>query len=399
VDALRRRVVGLPPALLIGLRCARRFSAAPKWMLARATEEYLRSSSARKLSQGIAQIPSNDSLVSRKVLGSSNKDAILARASQRSQAMTEAVTWGLETNGQVLIEGEVFDEADFEDIEIEDWDGKSLPTSSEQVEKDDAISHSQEYFKDDDDIDWTSVLDHPKLEEIKLDEIDVVQPPPASQPPVEACASDIYNEGEIDPLPVQHDTIQEKEASSPRPDPLTPQNPDPSLAKLLFPSSATFTWPTSSIRDPRSVKRSRTEDSITYNQSEITPSKSLLRTETVRGISTMTTEQRIDFGILGITQTNLAQSLKSEAREKFRPPLNHIPEAIRIDHTSETESSPPKRTRKQKKAEELVNPAKLANETKPLAKIFLSQEQKNVRKLVVEDKKSVFYTGSAGILT
>jgi len=36
-------------------------------------------------------------------------------------------------------------------------------------------------------------------------------------------------------------------------------------------------------------------------------------------------------------------------------------------------------------------------ERKQIAKLFLSQEQLSVRKMVVEEKKSVFFTGSAGI--
>jgi hypothetical protein len=35
-------------------------------------------------------------------------------------------------------------------------------------------------------------------------------------------------------------------------------------------------------------------------------------------------------------------------------------------------------------------------ERKQIAKLFLSQEQLSVRKMVVEEKKSVFFTGSAG---
>ena len=39
----------------------------------------------------------------------------------------------------------------------------------------------------------------------------------------------------------------------------------------------------------------------------------------------------------------------------------------------------------------------LKPERKQIAKLFLSQEQLSVRKMVVEEKKSVFFTGSAGI--
>ena len=106
----------------------------------------------------------------------------------------------------------------------------------------------------------------------------------------------------------------------------------------------------------------------------------------------------VDWDVLGITEKDVFERQKRERMEE----LQRKNQVARL--ATEWIDQPPAQNavtaprRHARKAEEKPNVGqqKPVNERKPIAKVFLSQEQLSVRKLVVEDKKSVFFTGSAG---
>ena len=106
----------------------------------------------------------------------------------------------------------------------------------------------------------------------------------------------------------------------------------------------------------------------------------------------------IDWDILGITEKDVFEQQKRERMEE----LQRKNEVARrgtewIDQApAQTAVTAPRRRSKKTEEKPKGEQQKLVNERKPIAKVFLSQEQLSVRKLVVEDKKSVFFTGSAG---
>jgi hypothetical protein len=109
----------------------------------------------------------------------------------------------------------------------------------------------------------------------------------------------------------------------------------------------------------------------------------------------MSMENPVDWDVLGITEKHVIERTKQERMEELQR-RNEIAKRATEWIDKAPAQSAVVTSRRRKKVEEQEIP-KLLNEKKPLAKVFLSQEQLNVRKLVVEDKKSVFFTGSAGI--
>ena len=350
------------------------------------------------------------------VIEDHNKRAVIDRGTHASKrdrgstgliaAMTKKDSFA---NGQVLIDGEVFDEADFDDIGFDDWD---VPATVKQVTQ--VTNHGipnptsqEDYFKDDD-MDW----EDPLAFESNVDDI---QPHIRSSPPIALVPPILQRALNIE-LPTEV-TLQNKENTFPPPvEPLPPApvsvEPE-SLAKIIFPSSELLPWSSSPVAErittPPPPKRSlpwisnpnrygTVELPTSQYRKEQSPIKSIVRTatNTTRNISTMAMEHPpIDWDVLGITEKDIFERQKRERMEE----LQRKGEVARrgtewIDQAplQATVPAPRRRRKVEEKPQE-----KLLNKPKALAKVFLSQEQLSVRKLVVEGKKSVFFTGSAGI--
>jgi hypothetical protein len=361
-------------------------------MLARVTEEYLRTSAERIPFQTHTQVSQGGGyrVLSQKLperIDGSLGNGLVPRKS--SEVITEATVWGLESDGRIIIEGDVFNEADFDDIEIEDWEVDRMSLCSQHHVTAPSDTESQDYFKDDDDIDWGSVLDAPSVEDTTS-----IQPVVRSSTLVGPDPPDIPDPEGINLFPPMDEIVPDEETGLPTDLPPA-QNESESLAKLLFPSSAPQTqlpWSSSPVRDPKPTRRTlRTlpwktnptcyvpEDLATYNQNETAHLKSL-----VRAISTISAEPTVNWDVLGITERNL------------RSTFGVVAPGVKLDRVSEPDLVLAAGIPRQEKTEGMAIPMNLGDEAKPLAGIFLSQEQSNVRKLVIENKKSVFFTGSAG---
>jgi hypothetical protein len=109
----------------------------------------------------------------------------------------------------------------------------------------------------------------------------------------------------------------------------------------------------------------------------------------------------VDWDVLGLTEKDIFEKKKMERLDELK---RKAEEAKRgMEWLDQAQAAPAPAPRRRKRTEDAIKPIqkqqnKLVGDRKPLAKVFLSQEQLSVRKLVVEDKKSVFFTGSAGIL-
>lgn len=115
-----------------------------------------------------------------------------------------------------------------------------------------------------------------------------------------------------------------------------------------------------------------------------------------------TSSTAVDWDVLGLTEKDVFERTRKERLQELE---RKKPDEMRrgtewIDQPAAQGSVGALAGRRRKRAEEgkgLQQPTKAAlNERKALAQVFLSEEQKSVRKLVVEDRKSVFFTGSAG---
>jgi len=129
-------------------------------------------------------------------------------------------------------------------------------------------------------------------------------------------------------------------------------------------------------------------------QSQKSKFKSIVH-ESSRSISTMTAAETIggDWSILGITEKELFELKKRERLDE----LQRKSEDSRRGMEWIDQPAPTKAARRRKRTEEKPQAeAKRPSTKQSVAKIFLSQEQLSVRKLVVQDKRSVFFTGSAG---
>jgi hypothetical protein len=403
----------------------RSFSTLPPRMFTRACQDHINSSHGKPPLASVQKpldFGGNNKKKVLNVIPDVNKQAAVDRETQgvkvdRGNALIAALTkTDSFANRQVLIDGEVFDEADFDDIGFDEWDTPAIENTVQPVSRVDknVIANTpmieEDYFKDDelDEMDWN---DSPPLD-INKDNIQSVtgrsSPPGAVMPPNIPPAVLIES--------FSKEIIQNKENTS-QPPADAPSVTDPeSLGKLLFPSSQPFPWSTSPATEhtttaaPPRPKRSLpwisnpsrygTTDQQTSNfRKEKSQIKSIVRNgTTARGISTMSAEHSVDWDVLGITEKDVFERQKRERMEELQK-KNEIArrgtEWIDQAPPPQTTAPAPRRRQKEKVAEK--SNTKLFNKHKPLAKLFLSQEQLSVRKLVVEDKKSVFFTGSAGI--
>ena len=317
----------------------------------------------------------------------------------------------IETKGQVLLDGEVFDEAAFDDITIDEWDAptarSTVPVATEAVKMKGTthndpvvLDDEDDYFKDYDSMDWDMQTEPMAPVHSSLP---AANDPPATQPLI-TC-----------PPYTDQDIIQNKEnAFHPSADPAI--ETQPSLSKILFPSSAPIPWSSSPItapvpkpppkrslpwvRDPnRYVTPQQPLQQYKKDQSNI---KSIVRTE-ARRISTMAmeTSSTVDWDVLGLTEKDVIDRTKKERLQELqRKKLDELrPGTEWIDQLApgSLTAAAGRRRKRTEEAKGLQQPPKSAlSERKTLAKLFLSEEQKSVRKLVVDDRKSVFFTGSAG---
>jgi hypothetical protein len=115
-----------------------------------------------------------------------------------------------------------------------------------------------------------------------------------------------------------------------------------------------------------------------------------------------TSSTAVDWDVLGLTEKDVFERTRQERLQELQ---RKKPDEMRrgtewIDQPVAQGPVAALAGRRRKRTEEgkgLQQPSKAAlNERKALAQVFLSEEQKNVKKLVVEDRKSVFFTGSAG---
>ena len=322
----------------------------------------------------------------------------------------------LETNGQVVLDGEIFDEAVFDDIAIDDWD---VPASKPAVHvametavnikgatQDDPmiLDEEDDYFKDCDDLEWDNIEPESVVQAHS-------SPPVAMDLPTQPLVIHITP-------PLNQETLQNKENTFPPPAEPIRETPL-SLSKVLFPSSAPLPWSSSPVtetlpkpppkrslpwvKDPNRYGAPQ-QPLHNYNKDK-SNIKSIVRGSESRGISTMAieTSSAVDWDVLGLTEKDVFERTKRERiQELERKKPNDMRRGTEwIDQPIAQGSLAAMAGRRRKRIEEgkgLQQPTKAAlSERKVLAQVFLSEEQKSVRKLVVEDKKSVFFTGSAGI--
>jgi len=119
-----------------------------------------------------------------------------------------------------------------------------------------------------------------------------------------------------------------------------------------------------------------------------------------------TSSTAVDWDVLGLTEKDVfertrqerLQELQRKKPDEMRRGTEWIDQPVAQGPVAGKLAALAGRRRKRtEEGKGLQQPSKEAlNERKALAQVFLSEEQKNVRKLVVEDRKSVFFTGSAG---
>jgi hypothetical protein len=100
----------------------------------------------------------------------------------------------------------------------------------------------------------------------------------------------------------------------------------------------------------------------------------------------------MDWDVLGLSQKDVFEH-KVAAR---RAEMERKNEVMRRGTEWIDAPAKPVVERRKKQKSLVVEGEKKGVERKQIAKLFLSQEQLSVRKMVVEEKKSVFFTGSAG---
>ena len=330
-----------------------------------------------------------------------------------------------DTKGQFIIDGEPFDEADFEDIGIDDWNSHPGSSSTKEIEEKIqeevqligsknapiTVDQDEDYFNDSFDMDWdaadlTKPLDGPIRSSPPIPKS--IQSPIQAEQPVRPPSP---AKGPVFPIEDKENTSPSPDQASPSPSPApapVPQAEEKSLATLLFPSSSQpIPWSSSPPRPPKrslpwltnpdryGPPRSTMPTQTYKKEAQI---KSIVRKDPTRNISTMTVET-VDWSVLGLQPPKgiLAKARNEEIRREREAErkAEEVKKAV-TDWIDNPILKAETMGRRKKKEEVKV---KLAVEKKKpvIAKVFLSQEQLSVRKLVVEDKKSVFFTGSAGI--
>lgn len=345
----------------------------------------------------------------------------------------------VETQGQVLLDGEVFDEADFDDMDIDGWDSppKTRPALSTTVKvKTEILSSTSrkdpidedDYFRDVSDLDWdTTEITPDKPETVSITQASLRSSPPEIAP-LPATQSGIpVAEAAI---AIETETIQNKENLTPQiippvippliaepqpesgPEPVVQESQD--LSKVLFPSSAPLPWSSSPVvvrkrtlpwvANPNRYGPPAPDATSQYRKEKKTQIKAIIRERTVDGvrpISTMAMEtgSRVDWDVLGLNEKDFFARKKQERVDELRVKQEEAKRGMEwIDQAPAAAPLAAARRRKIKTEDPALKQekSKLVGDRKPLAKVFLSQEQLNVRKIVVEDKRSVFFTGSAG---
>jgi hypothetical protein len=369
-------------------------------MFARAVQDHERSSSqttSLKQTPPTVQKKLEFGGLKRKVLDvidDSNKrtspDRLPVELKQKGVDLIQAVTQTdsfMEKKSQIVLDDEVFNEADFEDfddIALDDWE---IPASAQpvvtgkeivgSVKSNPVIVQEEDYFNDDDDMDWDSPL--PAINDIAMTNKENTFPPPAKQAP-----------------------------------PTTTEPAPPcSLGKTLFPSSQPLPWSSSPVdqsKPPpkRSLPWLTNPERYASNNSFYEPKKSQIKSivhprtsaaQTSRGISTMAMEQPIDFDVLGLNPEIILDEQRAQRQAELRSrkeATQRKEEEMKRGMEWIDEAATTTRRRRQK-TEEKPKLSKPGVDKKAIAPVFLSPEQLSVRKMVVEDKKSVFFTGSAGI--
>lgn len=328
-----------------------------------------------------------------------------------------------DTTGQIIFDGEAFDEADFDDISFDNWDTPARPPPVQTVTKSTTqwstsiksnsrpIQKDDDYFNDDDDMDWETTILPTPVKEVTDAQIPTtlkssppIGPPTATMPPPMTVAKSL-----------SQDTIQEKENKLPQEEPEqeAPTVVEP-LSKVLFPSSSDpLPWSSSPVQPKQPPKRTlpwlanpnrygAPEQSTNQYRKQQSQIKSVIHAANgARAHSTMAMESpSVDWDVLGLTERDIFETKKLERLNELK---RKAEEAKRgMEWIDQAPSIPAPAPRRRKKTEDGTNPQqkdqnKLVGDRKPLAKVFLSQEQLGVRKLVVEGKGSVFFTGSAGM--
>jgi hypothetical protein len=301
------------------------------------------------------------------------------------QAVTQTDSFS-EKKGQIMLGGEVFNEADFDDfddIEIDDWDVCQSTVAVETnrvVNNNSAVAEDEDdYFKDDDDSD----------RDAPLQTVNVVNQDPTAK----------------STLPIQVQVVENNKENSLPAEPLQTTPPPELLAKVLFPSSAPLPWsssPPNESKPPpkRSLPWVTNPEHYTPKFKEPTykPEKSklisIIHGQGARRISTMGMEQTKDLEVLGLTQEDIFTQQKRKRMEELQ--LEKANEELQRG-MEWLNQGPSTMTRRRNKTEDKPQLSKIAGDKNTLAAVFLSQEQLTVRKLVIEDIQSVFFTGSAGI--
>jgi hypothetical protein len=338
----------------------------------------------------------------------------------------------VETQGQVLLDGEVFDEADFDDIDIDDWE--SLPTAtpvmttavkvktevlSGTVKKE--VIEEDDYFQDVSDLDWDAADITPaKPETISITQASLKSSPPGVAPPPIIQPLETSADATI---AINAESLQNKENHMPPPSSvqeLVPVKEEPhDLGKVLFPSSAPYPWSSSPVVAKNPAKRTlpwvanpnrygppATAPTTQYRK-EKTQIKSIVHERTAEGtrqISTMAMESNasVDWDVLGLSEKDIFARKKQERADELRVKQEQAKRGMEWIDQAPVAPVAATRRRRVKTEDTAINKQeknKLVGDRKPLAQVFLSQEQLSVRKLVVEDKRSVFFTGSAGTLS
>ena len=346
----------------------------------------------------------------------------------------------VETQGQVLLDGEVFDEADFDDMDIDGWESppkaKPLPPTTVKVKTEiqsgmvrKEIVEEDDYFKDVSDLDW----DITEITPTKPETVSITQTAQKSSPPEMAPLPAIQPGVAVTEIAmsIKTETIQNKEnltppimpvlIAEPQPEPEPQPQPaaqDPQdLGKVLFPSSAPLPWSSSPVALRKPVKRTlpwlanpnrygppAADATSQYRKEKQTQIKSIVREgsgDGARSISTMAMEAgpRVDWDVLGLNEKDIFARKKQERADELRVKQEEAKRGMEWIDQAPAAATAATRRRKLKTEDTTVKQKNnLVGDRKPLAKVFLSQEQLSVRKIVVDDKRSVFFTGSAGLL-
>jgi hypothetical protein len=292
----------------------------------------------------------------------------------------------------------MIDMAEFDDDGWQDWSDLVPPKQSQQQAAGSkgnpvVVAEEEDFFKSD--IEW---------DEFDSQGGNAGPTTMRSSPPVQQNTAPAPLE---DPVPPQLQT--EKENMTPPLPPsshpqsslrsLPPAPPPPAdLAKTLFPSSAPIPW-SSSPDPPPPPQRPLIKRTLPWqSNNKRVPSAPTRSLSTKRSISSMAMESAaptgVDWDVLGLSQKDIFEREVAARRAE----MERENEVMR--RGTEWIDAPVKpAVERRKKHKSLVvegDKEKKGVERKQIAKLFLSQEQLSVRKMVVEEKKSVFFTGSAG---